>query len=222
MAVLLGAGLLFAAGAGYRILSGQQQRLASQQAVISPVLSNMPLEFGSWRGRPAPLDRSVAAAIKAEAYLSRRYEDLSTGEEVLLFVTAAGSARAMLGHRPEICYPAIGWVLEDTRLVGIAADAGPVQARLQTFLSPEAGGRRQLVLSYFIVGGRVTVDEGDFRGLYWRRAELRRDTTPLLLQVQVIAPAASGTASTDQPAVRFATSSMALLSSLVPWRSGVT
>jgi EpsI family protein len=207
--------LLLAAGAGYRVLLGEQQRFASPRAVISHMLSSLPLEFGTWRSRPAPLGRPVEAAIKAEAYLSRLCEDLSTGEEVFLFVTAARSARAMLGHRPKICYPAIGWILEDTRVIDIAADAGPLQVRVQTFANPEAGARRQLVLSYFIVSGKVTIDEGDFRGLYWRRAFLGGQTSSPLLQVQVIAPATSSPASTEQPAVRFAVSSIPLLLSLV-------
>jgi hypothetical protein len=168
------------------------------------------------------LDSSVAATIKAEAYLSRLCVDLSTREEVLLFVTAAGNARAMLGHRPEVCYPATGWITEDSRVMDIAADTGPLQVRLQTFVSPEAGGRRQLVLSYFIVGGKVTIDEGDFRGLYWRRAGLREETCLPLLQVQVIAPALSDITSTEQPAVRFAVSSIPLLLSLVQGTPGVT
>lgn len=215
VAVLLGVALLLAAGAGYRVLSGQQQRVAAQQAVVSPVLSNMPLEFGSWRGRPAPLDRSVAAAIKADAYLSRRYEDLSTGEQVLLFVTAAANARAMLGHRPEICYPAIGWILENTQLVDIGAGTSPLHVRLQTFLSPKDGGRSQLVLSFFIVVGQLTIDEADFRDLYWRRPSLESETSSSLLQVQVIAPVTSDSASAAHLTIRFAASSIPLLSSLV-------
>ena len=213
-AVMLSAMLLLAAGAGYRVLSRQQQRFAPQQAVISPVLASLPLEFGSWRGRPAPLDRSVTAAIKAEPYLSRRYEDASTGEDVLLFVTAAASARSMLGHRPEICYPAIGWVLEDARLVELAMDGTPVKVRLQRFLSPGYGNRRQLVLSYFVVRGEATIDEACFRGMHWRRPKPAHDVSRHLSQVQVIAPVAPDVASAERVVIRFAGLSLAPLSSL--------
>jgi len=213
-AVSLGAVLLLGAGAGYRVLSGQEERLALKQGITPPVLLRLPLELGAWHSSPVSLERSVVAAIKADAYLSRRYEDESTGDEVVLFVTAAANARAMLGHRPEICYPAIGWVLEHTRVVELATDGTPVKVRLQRFLRPGHRRSSQVVLSYFIVGGKATIDEADFRGLYWRRPTFAHDSPGHLLQVQVIATATSDLVSGEKRVTRFAEVSWGPLSSL--------
>jgi Protein of unknown function (DUF3485) len=105
-------------GASGLVRLWQDARFAAVRDVkVAPVfnLTELPREIGTWtdRGGDSALDPKVARIAGSTDSLIRTYVDGSTGV-CLDVLVIYGSAELISSHRPEVCYPAVGYTLAET------------------------------------------------------------------------------------------------------------
>lgn len=74
----------------------------------------MPRRVGAWVGRDVPAPRTAVQLLKPNVLINRIYQNPQTGYSATLLLVQCKTARDMSGHFPPVCYPAHGWVLNDT------------------------------------------------------------------------------------------------------------
>jgi EpsI family protein len=145
--------LMFAASAA-AIVARPSAKLANELPAIV-LESAIPRQFGDWR----EFTQGVLQVVnpQTQELLDKLYSQIltrtyvnSNGYRIMLSIAYGGDQRgAMQAHKPEVCYPAQGFVLErnDAGSLATALGAIPVR-RLMTSL----GSRREPVTYWFTVG----------------------------------------------------------------------
>lgn len=161
-AALWAIAILLAGGLAYRAL---ERGLHAHSEVAPPpvgALAKLPFEIGNWRGRDVPLDERVATATDTDDHLSRVYK--SRRRTVGLYVAFGTQFRDLLPHRPEVCYPAAGWVLQKTRSEVLITDVGRrLPIRIHQFQGGPVDASMVTVLSYHVLDGEVVADIDELR-----------------------------------------------------------
>lgn len=151
--------LLLAAAMGGTGLLAERLRprrfLADEQARL-PLARLVPEQFGEWT-----LDPSVAPLLpnpQQQQVLADTYDEVlalsfrNAARQLVMLSLAYGrnQHKGMLIHRPEICYPAQGFQLEQEVFdATVALDAGPLS--LKRLVASQ--GRRHEPISYWVVVG---------------------------------------------------------------------
>jgi hypothetical protein len=143
------------------------------------------MTIGPWSGVEVPVDRRVIKVAGTDDHVYRRYVDESTGSSIYLYAGYTSRPVSMLGHRPDICYPANGWISRATREESVVlADGSRVPCLIHHFEEGDSGAPL-VVLNYYVLQGRHTAEWSDFWGPQWRRPNLARDPTYYVAQVQI-------------------------------------
>jgi hypothetical protein len=101
-------------------------------------------------------------------------------------VAYTAAPRVMLGHRPEVCYPAGGWVLDYTEHTKVALASGRnIFCLLHRLHKPFPGSDQIFVLNFYILNGQVTDSEEGFSGLGWRTPNINGNPARYVAQVQI-------------------------------------
>lgn len=181
--------VLVVVGLGQRWLRRTMEASAAVPVSLARPLSSLPLRVGSWEGKDVPVDLRVAERAANDDYINRRYVDLTGNRFVDLFVAYTASPATMLGHRPDRCYPAIGWRLEEVRPETVRRrDGSELQCLIHRFRRDGHQDEGLVVLNYYLLQGQYTTDAEDFSGPRWRRPNLARDAGFYVAQVQVVQP----------------------------------
>jgi EpsI family protein len=183
--VLLACVVLVASGLGYRVVAAHLDRLG--KAIRLPVpLANIPMEVGPWRGEDVPMSQAVLKVAGNDDYVNRRYMNEAAGAWVNLYVAYSGDPRTMLGHRPQVCYPAAGWQHEYTTRIEITSPQGTVVPCLlhRFHMAGQAAGS-VVVLNFYVLNGKMTDDEGTFSGAAWRLPNISGNIARYVTQVQI-------------------------------------
>ena len=130
---------------------GRQRATQGRQAAPPKLQANIPLLFGDWQHVPTapqivnPQTQQILDAIYSEV-VSRTYVDKAQRYHVMLSVAYGHDQRGGLeAHKPEVCYPAQGFVLQDQHDDAIQTAHGRIQVRrLRT-----AQGARHEPLTYW-------------------------------------------------------------------------
>ena len=187
--VAVAVAILALAGWGHRVLVAAIDRSLGQ--VLQPVqpLSSLPFELGDWRGRDVALDERIhRAANFDDDYINRSYVDPRSRATVSVYVGYVGRARALLGHRPDICYAAHGWSeVSQQKILVRAAEATEVPCVLYEFQQSGGDGSRMLVLATYMTNGRYVSDPAEFRSWNARNPGLLGERPAYLARVQLAA-----------------------------------
>jgi len=70
--------------------------------------TQVPLNIGEWEGEDLPVDEVVRKTAGAIGYVSRRYTNVTSGKQVVLWLIV-GHSRDVTRHTPNICYPSSGF-----------------------------------------------------------------------------------------------------------------
>ncbi len=177
--------VLVGSGVAYRVLAGRLERLSGTVRLPVP-LANVPMEIGGWAGRDVEMSEAVLKVAGNDDYVNRLYRNEEAGTWANLYVAYSGDPRTMLGHRPQVCYPAGGWQHEDTRHIEITTDRGRVvPCLLHRFYRAGEATRGVVVLNFYVLNGRLTDDEGTFSGAAWRVPNIAGDVARYVTQVQI-------------------------------------
>ena len=176
-------------GLAQRWLRYAMESSATASVVLEEPLAALPREIGTWTGADVPVDARVAERAANDDHISRRYVEAAGDRFVDLFVAYTASPATMLGHRPDLCYPATGWRLESVRPQSLRRPEGKsLPCLIHRFTRGDGDQQGLVVLNYYVLQGKHTTDAEEFRGARWRRPSLARDYGFYVAQVQIVHP----------------------------------
>lgn len=120
----------------------QDHRLeaVAEAAETAPfAMADLPRDLGRWKalGPDETLDPDTLEIAGASDYVVRSYTDERTGVSLSLLVVY-GPAERVVGHVPEVCFPATGYHPTSTPTGRtLQLDSGPVPFRVLTFAKDE-------------------------------------------------------------------------------------
>ncbi len=188
LAGLLAIVLLVAAGVVYRVDASRVER---QLPVSLPVpLEKMPLELNGWTGEHLDIPSTTRQYMEshfADDYVSRRYTNHAEGMWADLYVVYCSSRLGgLIGHNPSVCYPGNGWIEDEMSPSEFVSTFGRrIPCLLHRFHRPAPDYRSVVVLSFYILNGKITIDQQDFSDLWGRRINLSGDPARYVAQIQV-------------------------------------
>ncbi len=120
----------------------------------------LPAQLGTWRMAASEqtdaglaLPPGILGALDLDSYTQRVYQDTQTGRAVQLLLEYRTAGRGAFNHRPEACYPAVGYVLTGRRTVPIEYDGRRGSAVTMTADYSGAQGRSHQTLLYWFGSG---------------------------------------------------------------------
>lgn len=195
---------LLLAGAVYR---GQASRLKliAETAIILPVsLSAFPVEIGDWTGRDVPIAENIQRVVGNDDFLNRLYINKSKNQWVNVYLAYSARPRTMLGHRPQVCYVAAGWLHDGAEALEVISNSGrTIPCLMHRFHKPDFQNAEVVVLNFYILNGQPIRSETGFSGIGWRRPNIAGDPAHYVAQIQI--------SSVLENSVRTATKDMAEL-----------
>ncbi len=180
--LLVGAGLVYRMGLA---------RFEEPMPVAPPVsLAEIPMTVEDWTGETLAIPSITEEYMRAnfaDDYISRRYIDAERHMWADVYVVYCSSRPAgMLGHRPRVCFPAHGWVHDETSESEFRTRSGRRRPCLVHHFhkqTPDYG--RVVVLNFYVLNGEVTLREGDFSGLFGRRPNISGNPARYVAQIQI-------------------------------------
>jgi hypothetical protein len=193
MAVVLAVLLLIGAGLAYRAGADELETIRGEPVHLPLPLDEIPSRIGAWVGADLELDERVREYMKtnfADDFMRRQYVHADTGEAAGVYVVYCSSnPGGLLGHRPGVCFPANGWIQDQTTESEIVVSSGrPTRVLIHRFHKPSPGYQQVVVLSFYVLNGQITLNEKEFSGILGRRPNVAGDPARYVAQVQISAP----------------------------------
>jgi EpsI family protein len=182
--------LLVSTGVAYRVSAHKLNVLGKEPVALPVPLSGFPIHIGNWIGSEQPIPATIREYMEsnyADDYFSRRYVNSADKTWVDVYVVYCSTRPGgILGHRPGVCYPANGWLHESTETSQFTSQDGRrIDCLVQRFRQPAPAIGEVVVLSFYIRNGRTTATESDSSGLFGRKANIARDPSRYVAQVQI-------------------------------------
>lgn len=178
--------LLICAGISYRVLASRLELVVDTPVSLPVSLDFLPERIGSWTGQDVPIPPNIVRVAGNDAYLNRLYINNITNQWANVYIAYTAHPRTMLGHRPQICYVAGGWIHDETENKQITSGSGlELPCLVHRFHRPEPDREDVVVLNFYIVNGKITSDERVFSGVVWRTPNIDGDPARYVAQVQV-------------------------------------
>jgi EpsI family protein len=181
--------LMFVAAAA-AIVARPTAKLASELPAIS--LEDMiPKSFGAWRDEPLRTVQVVNP--QTQELLDRIYSQIlnrvyvnEQGYRVMLAVAYGSEQRGnLVAHKPEVCYPAQGFVVHQNEAGDLATGFGVIPVRR---LFTSMGARKEPLTYWFTVGDTAARDQLQRRLLGLRYALTGRIPDGILFRISSIDP----------------------------------
>lgn len=136
-----------------RAWQDHQLEVKAHEAETAPFpMADLPRNLGRWKaqGKDQELDPETLEIAGASDYVSRSYVDEQTGV-VLSLIVVFGPAERVVGHIPEVCYPAVGYSPASTPTdLTITFDSGSARFRAMAFAKGQGltGDRQEVYYSF--------------------------------------------------------------------------
>ncbi len=129
-------------------------------APLSRPLSQFPSLIDQWTvAQQGVIDQETRDTLRADDYLTRLYEDKSTGEAADLYVAFFKTQQTgQTPHSPKNCLPGSGWVPSSSREVNIAIPGMKLPIRVNQYVVAK-GTTKAMVLYWYQSHGRVVANE---------------------------------------------------------------
>jgi hypothetical protein len=182
--------LLVAAGVAYRIMASEIRTVLNTVVKLPVPLHEIPPRIEGWVGEELEIPAVTKAYMEAnfaDDFISRRYVNEEKGLWADLYVVYCSSRRGgILGHQPRVCFPAHGWIHDQTVPSEITSVSGrPVKCLVHQFHKPAPVYQQVVVLNFYVLNGQITLSEGDFSGFFGRLPNVSGDPARYVAQVQV-------------------------------------
>lgn len=190
LAAMLALVLLVGGGVAYRVAAAGLERIRDNPVMLPVPLGRIPLEIGSWTGREAPIESTTEEYMRAnfaDDYISRQYTSRAEGSVADVYVVYCSTyPMGLLGHKPDVCFPAHGWIHDRTTETELTTRSGQKIPCLshQFHKAPPAYGRVS-VLSFYVLNGQITLHERDFSGFLDRTPNISGNPARYVAQVQI-------------------------------------
>ena len=186
LVVVLMTGCLLTGGTVYRVTAVALNRVVKTKITLEKPLDSIPLTIMNWKGEDVPIPVNVQEVAGVDDFLSRLYVNKTDHIWINLYVAYTARPRTMLGHRPQICYPASGWVHDSTvRTEVVTREGRNIPCLLHNFHRTGQEKEERFVLNYYFVNGRLTDDERVFYGLGWRTPNIAGNPARYVAQIQI-------------------------------------
>jgi hypothetical protein len=190
---LLAVLLMVSAGIAYRVPARRLKLLGAEPIELPVPLSSFPMEIGGWVGLELGIRATTQEYMRehfADDFFSRRYVNAAAGAWADVYIVYCSSRPAgILGHRPGVCYPVHGWQHESTETSRLVSRGGrEIDCLIHRFYKAPPEYDRTVVLSFYVLNGRITAKESDFSGPFGRRPNIARDPSRYVAQVQISSP----------------------------------
>jgi len=178
--------LLVCSGATYRVLASRLKLIVDTPVELPVPLSAFPKQIGLWAGKDVPIPPNIQRAAGNDAFLNRLFINKLSNQWANVYIAYTAHPRTMMGHRPQICYVAGGWVHEVTELTKVTSSTGrEIPCLLHRFRRPSPETEETVVLNFYIVNGQLTSDERVFSGVGWRTPNINGNPARYVTQVQI-------------------------------------
>jgi len=182
--------LLVASGVVYRILAPRWQGTGQRTIKLPIPLGQFPLTVGNWVGSQMTIEATTQEYMRknfADDFFSHHYTHQKVGAWVDVYVVYCASRPAgIMGHRPGVCYPAHGWILDSTDTTEFVSLLGnKIPCLIQRFHKPVPNYQEALALSFYVVNGQIAINEKAFSGLMGRNPNISGDPAKYVAQVQI-------------------------------------
>lgn len=177
-ATALGAGVVTAMGG------------RGDEVLAAPLEQLVPGKVGAWMVQPAAsilIPRGDTEELETyDQIVTRVYENSAAAPVMLLVAYGNSQAGTTQLHRPEVCYPAAGFVLEDRATLQLpVASGGAIDARTLTATAP---GRVEQILYWSRIGRDFPRSTLDQRWSMLRQTLRGAVPDGALVRMSVIAP----------------------------------
>ena len=174
------------AGAVYRVAATHLRVIVENPITLPVPLKSFPLAINGWVGRDVPISETVQNVVGTDDFLNRLYIDKAKNQWTNVYVAYSARPRMMLGHRPQVCYVAGGWVHDSTEESQVISSAGRrIPCLVHRFRKPAPQNDETVVLNFYVVNGRFTNDESAFSGVGWRTPNIAGNPARYVAQVQI-------------------------------------
>jgi hypothetical protein len=178
--------LLVLSGITYRVLAFHLKLVVGTPVELPVPLSAFPKQIGHWTGEDVPIPVNIQRVAGNDAFLNRLFINKLNNQWANVYIAYTAHPRLMLGHRPQICYVASGWVHDSTEPINITSSTGrEIPCLLHRFHRPYPETKETVVLNFYIVNGQLTSDERVFSGVGWRTPNINGDPARYVTQVQI-------------------------------------
>ena len=178
--------LLVSSGITYRVLASRLKLVVDTPVELPVPLSAFPKKIGIWAGKDVSIPVNMVRAAKNDAFLNRFFRNEVSNQWANVYIAYTAHPRTMLGHRPQICYVAGGWVHENTKLTNVTSSTGwEIPCLLHRFRRPSPETEETVVLNFYIVNGQLTSDERVFSGVGFRTPNIDGDPARYVTQIQI-------------------------------------
>jgi EpsI family protein len=168
--LLIGSACLAAAGTAYSLKPRKSLVLLSGAKMADVV----PLAFGDWSAEKsdglvqAKDDGGLAASLYSEM-VGRIYHQASTGAAVMMLIAYGGTQSDTLQlHRPELCYPAVGFELVSTRAASLKVRSNAIVPVRHVVARSQ--GRQENIIYWARMGEYLPASSGEQRKARLRTA----------------------------------------------------
>jgi len=191
--------LFLGAGVVYRVAASRLQRIRDNPIALPVPLRAIPMEIGPWTGHDMPLPSTTEEYMRtnfADDYVSRRYTNTAEGAWADVYVVYCSTyPSGLLGHKPDVCFPAHGWIRDSSTPTELTTRSGQeIQCLSHQFHKPPPAYGQVSVLSFYVLNGGITRRERDFSGFWGRTPNISGNRARYVAQVQIssaFAPSAS-------------------------------
>ena len=186
LAWVLAALLLVGGGVTYRVVGSRLKFVVGTPIMLPISLDCLPREVEHWVGEDVPIPANIQRVAGNDAFVNRLYTNRVSRQWANVYIAYTAHPRTMLGHRPQVCYVAAGWVHDRTEEGTLISNEGREIPCLVHYFHRYAPGREETaVLSFYIVNGQLTCDESVFSGVGWRTPNISGDPAHYVAQVQI-------------------------------------
>jgi hypothetical protein len=177
-------------GITYRVIASHLELIIDNPIMLPIPLSKLPLQVGDWVGKELSIPNITKEYMErhfADDFLSRRYINSVTQAWADIYVVYCSSKPAgIIGHQPRICYPAHGWIHNETEPSQFPSRSGKqISCLIHRFHKPAPAYEQVIVLNFYIVNGQITTSENEFSTLLGRRPNIGGDPARYVAQVQI-------------------------------------
>jgi hypothetical protein len=174
------------AGVVYRLTASHVKAARGEPAALPVRLSEFPVQIRGWTGKDVPIAESIQRVAGNDDFLSRLYINQASNRWANVYIAYCARAHHMIGHQPQVCYVAGGWVHDSTETGSFITRGGElVQCLVHRFHKPAPDSEEIVVLNFYIVNGKLTRDQDVFTGLGWRRPSIPGEAAQYVTQVQI-------------------------------------
>jgi len=183
---VLALALCVSAGVAYRVLASRSELVVGAPVMLPVPLTAFSKQIGHWIGEDVPIPENIQRVAGNDAFLNRLYSNKVSNQWANVYIAYTAHPRTMLGHRPQICYVAGGWVHDGTQVSTVSSITGrEIPCLVHRFHRPAPENEETVVLNFYIVNGRLTSDERVFSGVGWRTPNIGGDPAHYVTQVQI-------------------------------------